>query len=151
MSESEVGNSASSHTRPYTVGVSIAVVLIFLIALLHLWSFIFKKIKKRLNSTDFEVIETEIPVKRIDGRKISSSCIQHLDMILKYEDEVDGEKLSHNEFRTKSLVNKTRKFKSEEINSKSRSASLNQKTKSSQRGDKIIFFAGYSHQHNNET
>lgn len=68
------------HTRPYTVGVSIAVVLIFLIAIFHVWSFIFKKIRKRFHKTEFEIVE--IPVTNNSGRKISAACIQQLDMVL---------------------------------------------------------------------
>lgn len=79
----------STHTRPYTVGFSIASLLIFLIALFHLWKFIFKKVKKWLNPNHkLEAVITEVPLPDHGDRKLSTDCIQQLDMVINYEDEL---------------------------------------------------------------
>lgn len=142
----------STHTRPYTVGVSIAVVLIFLIAIIHLWKYLLKKIKKWLNQNELEVIETEISNPHVEGRKLSTSCHQQLQMILKYEDEVAGIKLCHTQKRkiNRSLSENEGRSKKKQ-SQKCRKYSLSQqRQRKIDPTEKLIFFAGCSHRHVNE-
>lgn len=94
----------TSHSRPYTVGVSIAVVFIFLIAIFHVWRYFFKKIRKWLKSNQPEEVIIEVPSPNNGGeRKLSSTCVQQLEMILKYSDEPEGIEVVHKQKRTLSL------------------------------------------------
>lgn len=142
------GDHPSAHTRPYTVGVSIAVVLIFLIAIFHVWSFIFKKIKKRYNKTEFEIVE--IPIKDNSGRKISAACIQQLDMVMTCDDKVFDDEAGKQSFRT--TVNFKQDIVSEkgtpEVISSRKSRQPNKYVRID--AQKIVFFAGYSHHHIND-
>lgn len=144
------------HTRPFTVGVSIAAFLIFLIAIFHVWKYIFKKIKKWLSSTQPEVIEvTEIPATRIEDRKLSLACIQQLEMILKYEDEVSGVgnvyKQRPSYMRSNSEGSAIRKFERRKPLKRTRHSIAHAKHRRSisEQNDAatITFFAGYSHKH----
>lgn len=136
----------SAHTRPYTVGVSIAVVLIFVIAILHVWNFIFKKIKKRFDLANLEV--EEIPARRDSGRKISSACIQQLEMVLTYEDKAFGKDFPKQSCSTTVTVEPNTNFSKVG----SRFPKISQKPGHSFKkgpidSGKIVFFAGYSHHH----
>lgn len=145
MSESD---HPTEHTRPYTVGVSIAVVLIFLIAILHVWSFIFKKIKKRINKTDFEIVE--IPVGDNSGRKIYSARIQQLDMVLTCDDEVFENDAAKQSFQTTVTVESNKNSKKgtrHVVSSQKPGQSIKSVTVDSK---KIVFFAGYSHHYIND-
>lgn len=88
---------SSTHSRPYTVGFSIAAVLIFFIAIFHFWKFVLKKFKKWLNSSQphLEPLEEEIPPSQNYERKLSSVCVKQLEMILEYEDEPSDIKVRH--------------------------------------------------------
>lgn len=143
----------SDHTRPYTIGVSIAAFLIFLIAIFHVGKFIFKKIKKCLNSSNQEEV-TEIPVKRNDDRKLSLACIQQLEMTLRYEDEVSGVREIYKRPFMRSLSEAARTKKLERslktrhsiANNKYRQPSFTEQFDT----PKITFLAGYSHRHIND-
>lgn len=146
MSESD---HPSTQTRPYTVGVSIAVVLIFLIAVLHVWNFIFKKIKKRFYTADLEV--EEIPVREISGRKISSACIQQLDMVLTYDDEICEKDFTNPRCLPTVTVERNIKISEKRslrpmVSHKPRQSIKNVPINSG----KVVFFAGYSHHHIND-
>lgn len=145
MSES---NHPTTHTRPYTVGVSIAVVLIFLIAIFHVWNFIFKKIKKRFNQTEIEIVE--IPVKDNSGRKISAACIQQLEMVLTCDDQVFENDEAKQTFKTTVTVERNKvseKGTRHVISTQKQGQTIKSVTVDS---EKIVFFAGYSHHHIND-
>lgn len=142
-------------TRPFTVGVSIAAVLIFLIAIFHVWKFIFKKIKKWLNSSQPEIVVPEIQVSQNEERKVSLACIQQLEMILKYEDELGSVRIKRTPYlRSMSEGSGTRKLERKRSVKKSRHSIVHHKHRQSfsEQNDAatITFFAGYSHRHIND-
>lgn len=146
----------STQTRPYTVGVSIAVFLIFLIALIHVWKFLVKKIKKCLNSNQLETVITEVPPSHHEGRKISSSCVHQLEMVLKYDDEVAGINVFHTQSRMckRSLSENLGRLERKRSVKRKRNSISNQKVRESSDQESHIsratFFAGYSHRHIND-
>lgn len=146
----------STQTRPYTVGVSIAVFLIFLIALIHVWKFLVKKIKKCLNSNQLETVITEVPPSHHEGRKISSSCVHQLEMVLKYDDEVAGINVLHTQSRMckRSLSENLGRLERKRSVKRKRNSISNQKVRESSDQESQIsratFFAGYSHRHIND-
>lgn len=155
MSSSE---DLSNHSQQYTVGFSIAAVLIFFILIIHISRFIFRKVKKCLNRDPVEVIITEIPVTYNDERKLSTNCVQQLEMILKVDDEVSGINSNHRRayFRSNSenvdalkLKRKgsTRRHRYSTVH---RSRRIGQSLKQSNGPSKITFLAGYSHRHVND-
>lgn len=152
MSESVVLTPQTPHTRPYTVGVSIAVVLIFIIAIFHAWNYLFKKIKKRLSKSDFELdeVEVEVPVGQLGGRRVSSAFIQELEVI-GYDVSFENELFNTKESRGAKVFDKSQSLKNFERSPSRQIRKLSlQHQKYRQSGDKIIFFAGYCHQHNND-
>lgn len=149
---------SSTHTRPYTVGVSIAVISICIIALFHLWKFIFKKVKKWLNPTQLEAVITEIPLPDHGDRKLSTVCIQQLEMIIKYDDELSKinlnpkrnrycRSISENAGRNILERKKSLKRKRTSFVQKKCSQTLVQPNSTSVG---ITFLAGYSHRHVDE-
>lgn len=76
---------SSDHSRPYTIGFSIAAILILLIALFHLWRFVFKQIKKFVNRNDLGTI-IEVPSTHNATRRISKRCVQKLEMVVVTDD-----------------------------------------------------------------
>lgn len=144
-------------TRPYTVGVSIAVLLIFLIALFHVWKFIFKKVKKWLNPTQLEAVITEIPFPDHGDRKLSTDCIEQLEMIIRYEKEFS--EINRNPKRAirycRSLSENSGKVLERKRSVKRKRNSVTQQNihqyfvQPSSTGG-ITFLAGYSHRHVNE-
>lgn len=149
-----------NHSRQYTVGFSIAAVLIFFILIIHLGRFIFRKIRKCLNKDSVEVIVTEIPVTQNDERKLSTHCIQQLELILKVEDEVSGIELCDSQrrafFRSNSDNIKTLKHQTKRSTQRyrhstvHRSQRLGQSFKQPSESKKNTFLAGYSHRHVND-
>lgn len=144
----------SDHTSPYTIGVSIAAFLIFFIVIFHVAKFIFKKIKKCLNSSHPEDAETEITVKRYNDRKLPLACIQQLEMTLRYEDEVSGVKEIYKRQYIRSL-SEAAVIKKPERSLKTRHSIGPNKYRPqffSEQCDtpKITFLAGYSHRHIND-
>lgn len=73
----------SKKSQPYTIGFSIAVVLIFFIAVLHLWRLIFKRIKKRMNS-ETEFVPVEISLYQADRRVSSATSSIGTNYLLPY-------------------------------------------------------------------
>lgn len=145
----------STHTRPYTVGVSIAAVLIFFITLFHIWRFALKKIKKFLNINQLEAVIVEIPEKNHEGRKLSSSCVQQLDMILSYSDDPSETYLVHTQKRVsrRSLSENSSRLETNSARRKRNSIAgqrERQSTSQQENVSKAIFFAGYSHRHIND-
>lgn len=140
----------SHQRRPYTVGVSIAVVVIFIIAIFHVWRYTLKKIKKYLNSNQVEDI-IEIPSQREhEGRKISTSCIQQLDLFLQIEDEKYGINLVHTERKSRKSFSRDSKMLAKRHSMKSGKNSTSSKVQEICRQPKATFFAGYSHCHNSD-
>lgn len=141
--------------QPFTVGVSIAALLIFLIAIFHIWKLIFKKIIKhhqtRWDSCDDEVIqsvETEIP---LPERKLSSACVQQLKIVLENKEEVlvnlNNCKKSRPAYgRSISENNKTTKFPRK----KSFERSLRKTSNRPIEPSSFTLFAGYIHKHVDE-
>jgi hypothetical protein len=146
MSSDVKDRDTTSYTRPYTYGVSIAAVLIFLIAIFHVWKLIFKQIKKLNETNQLETVVTEIPTIRQD-RKLSASCIHQLEMVLHYDDKVNGIQLQHTQ-------NRSRNSRKSERKSSRRNSGVSEKFQrfSSEKieSEKITFFAGYSHRHIND-
>lgn len=141
----------SDPARTYTVGVSIAAVLIFLIAIFHIWRFIFRKIRKCWNfpeEIDLEAFETEIPVQE---RKLSTFCIQQLEMVLQCD-----ENFTRVDFKKKQ-VNKPSCSRSVSLNvgksraERKKSFKRSLRRPSNRSNEPLTFFAGYSHQHVNES
>lgn len=144
----------SDEVRPYTVGFSIAVLLILLIAIFHIWRIIFKHIKKIVNSSDsVQNIPVEISVEVPNGdRRVSSAaiCIQQLQMHLEYDDEVSEIKFSHQK-RPKlerSISESSSKLKGKQPAGR-RKTLVARESKNLQLND-VKFFAGYSHRHIND-
>lgn len=144
----------SVHTRPYTVGVSIAAVLIFVIAIFHVWKFIFKKIKKWLNLSQEDPVVIEIPVSPNEERTLSSACIQELEMVLTYEDEstaIHKQRVPY--LRSMSEGSGMRKLEKKRSSRRTRDSIAHQKQRlslSQQNIASMKFFAGYSHRHIND-
>lgn len=143
----------SSHTRPYTVGFSIAAFLIFFIVIVHLSRFIFRKVAKCLNDDQVEVIITETPVKQNDGRKLSTNCVQQLELILRVNDEVSGIDLRQTQRREIIARSNTEHLTTQKKRSTNRNrhstVHQNRKHKREQPYE-ITFLAGYSHKHIND-
>lgn len=129
---------------PYglTVGFSIAAVLIFLIAMLHIWKYLFKKLRKWWNPpTQMEgPVMPEISVQHHGDRKVSSTCTHQLEMFLKYEDEVSGINFTHKERNCNIKGFKKSSMKQQRFSTPSPQPEV----------EKITFFAGYSHRHIND-
>lgn len=151
----------STHSRPYTVGVSIAVLLIFVIAFFHLWKFAFKKIKKCLNPPQLESVITEIPPRDHGDRKLSTNCIQQLEMVVKYEEELPGfgtnlksQRVNRYNKRAMSEYSGTKlKERKKSIKHKRNSvvqANFNDSSDQRLSAVGITFLAGYSHRHVND-
>lgn len=109
----------SDNSRPYTIGFSIAVILILLIAIFHLWRILFKQIKKCVNRDELGTI-VEVSSDFNGTRRISKKCIHKLEVKLVCDDIEGG--LKHVEKRT--IINNN-----------------------SEDGQTLNFLAGYSHQH----
>lgn len=147
--------ASETHTRPYTLGVSIAVVLIFLIAIFHAWKFVFKKVKKWINGAhQVEAAVIEIPIPHQFDRKVSSACIQELEMVLKYDDETAGISLHHVQkrpviMRSYSEDSGVTKLKRKKSLRRMRHSIGNNKMRQvcGVPENKLTFFAGYSHRH----
>lgn len=144
---SEVGNSQQS--RPYTLGFTIAVVVILIIGMIHCWRRALKQVKKWVNN-GVETIPVEISV-FIEDRRISSApvCDQHFQMILKHEDESSPKKKKKHLTLEKSQINNLKqprvKFTKSCETSRTHSHSFK---KCDQRESEGNFFAGYSHLNN---
>jgi ABC-type nickel/cobalt efflux system permease component RcnA len=106
------------NSRPYTIGFSIAVILILLIAIFHIWRILFKKIKKYMNHDELGTI-VEVSSDFNGARRISKKCVHKLEVKLVCDDIEGG--LNHVERRT--IINK------------------------SEDGQVVNFLAGYSHKH----
>lgn len=120
--------------RPYTVGVSIAAGLIFLITIFHIWKFVIRKLCDSPEAVGLEAVETEIA---LPERKLSSLCIQQHEMVLHY----DCEMVQVDVDKKRILI--SRSLSGKKIN---RSHNLKRENESCA----VTFFAGYSHQYVNE-
>lgn len=115
---------SSDHSRPYTIGFSIAAILILLIALFHLWKILFKQIKKLVNRDELgTIVEVPSPRSSQATRRISTRCVHKLEMVVVCDDQ-EG-KFLHVEKRK-----------------------LQQTPSIEAQNDTVNFFAGYTHKHN---
>lgn len=146
----------STHTRPYTVGVSIAVLLIFLIALFHLWRFVFKRVKRWLNPTQLEVVITEIALPEHGHRKLSTNCIQKLEMFINYDDDLPRNNVNSQRTKRRSLSESSgRKVLERKRSIKRKKNSIvqcncSQPITQPSTTMEVTFLAGYSHRHVDE-
>lgn len=141
---------SSAQTRPYTVGVSFAFLLIFLIAMFHVWRYIFKEIKKCVREP--EIVPMEIPISNRDRRISSPLSVQQTG--LKCEDDKFLRiKLSHKQRRQKlirSSSDNSRQLKTIKKNSSKRHRRSTRKQSFASRSqvekeNGLKFLAGYSH------
>lgn len=151
---SSSSRDTSQHTRPYTVGFTIAAVLIFFLVVVHLSRFIFRKIKKYLNGDPVELVITETPAVPGEERKLSTHCYQQLELILKVEDEVSSVSSTHKQKRpflrsnSENVENwKMKRNQSRRSSTVNRTRKLGQSLKQPNEIGKVTFFAGYSHRH----
>jgi hypothetical protein len=129
---------AESYSRPYTIGVIIAVILIGIIGFLHLWRKIFKFIKKRNES---EVVPHEIEIMTGERRVSSASCIQ-----IQQKSSVKHKQT----FKKKSQKNFVNPKK---FNPNATAAAYDRKLSFdhlTQNENVKTFFAGFSHRHSND-
>lgn len=116
-------SSDSDYSRPYTVGFSIAVILILIIGIFHLWRYLFRKIQKYMNRNELGSIVV-VPSDFSGSRRISKKCIKKIEVQIVCDDEEEG--FHHVERRT--ILNGN-----------------------SEDGQTVNFLAGYSHKHIDET
>ena len=147
----------STHTRHYTVGVSIAVLLIFLIAIFHLWKFVFKRVKRWLNPTQLEVVITEIALPEHGDRKLSTNCIQKLEMFINYDDDLPrnsnlnpqrAKRRSLSESSGRKILERKKSIKRKRNSIVQCNCSQSIIQPSTTMG--VTFLAGYSHRHVDE-
>lgn len=116
---------SSDHSRPYTIGFSIAAILILLIALFHLTRIVFQQIKKCVNRNELGTI-VEVPAPRRATRRISTRCVHKLEMVVVCDDEKG--KMQHVIEKKKLMLTPSIEEQNEAVN----------------------FFAGYTHKHTTE-
>lgn len=138
----------------YTFGAAIAVIIIFFVAIYHVWRFILKKIKQiNLSASQLETVVAEIPPIQVEGRKLSSAYIQKLEIFVQYEKNNAGVKISQTKNRaflrsqSECGTKLERKFSVRRKRNSIAHHKIRQFTDQSNSTKKPSFFAGYSHQY----
>ncbi|KAG5667721.1 hypothetical protein PVAND_015692 [Polypedilum vanderplanki] len=126
-------NSSKSYTRPYTVGVSIAIIAVILFLLFHLLKFVIKHLKRIIEERNKRNRPVRIAVRREQGRRLTAKSVKRLQKELKKETKIlpiNQVEFFNEDFKKFNTRNKTR----------AKTVKIVEKRRGS-----VDFFAGRSH------